>query len=161
MTATLPSALLVNHIMADAEWNQIITALASMSNVVIFNTNAATASTLLTTYVNVTGGSTAYTKLYDSSTSDVGALFFCSARTGTSNASITFAINDGTTDWEVTHLQQLTANKHYYQAGFARMTGLAAGAYTMAARIKHSTTATAATIDSNDTLSMLFIELPK
>lgn len=160
MTATLPSSLLVGHIMSDSEWNQIITALTCMSNLVIFNSRPS-ATTTSTTYTNITGGSTSMFKFYDSSTSDIGILFFGCGRSGTVNGILSFGINDGFTDWDLTAMPGLTANKRYSQGGFTRITGLGVGGVALQLRFKHSTSATAITVDGNDTQSFLAIEMPK
>ena len=161
MTATLPASSLHGHIMSDTEWTQILTAITAAANIEVFNSRAISATTNSISYGNITGASQTFTKHYGSSTSDVGVIAFTSHRHSTASIKATFGVFDGTADHDTHAGINLTAGKHYYWGGMAKITGLAAGAFTFQMRWKMSSTTGTATIDTNDTLSLYVVELAK
>lgn len=164
MVATLPatSAFLTGHKLSTTEWAQILNVTLALSNIKTQNViGGMVYSSTSASYSNISGASlTGFSKQLDSSSSDVLLIMGCGSRSGTAGTNITFALNDGTTDWQTTVFRHNTAAKHSYALGITKATGLAVATYTFQARAKSNGTATM-TIDGNDCALIIAIELPK
>jgi len=138
----------------------LLKAVIAQSNIVTFNTSAATISAASTTYTDITGGSFSFTKQYSESTTDVLIIVGLSARVDTASRQLTVGVNDGVTDRDCASLFYNTATEHLSMLGGVTITSLRAQAYTFKFRMKNSGTGTM-TMDGNDTLSAVAWEVCK
>lgn len=138
----------------------LLKAVTALSNIPIFHATTATLSSASLTYVNVTGGSFAFTKQLDSSLSDILVVAGLSARCDTANRILTIGINDGTADTDVTRIFFNTVTEHLFGIGGALLPAREAGAYTLQLRAKNNGTGIMS-IDANDEVSVLAWEVLK
>lgn len=136
----------------------LLKAVTALSNLPVLHSATATLASASTVYVNVTGGSFAFTKQLDSSLSDIAVIVGLSARCDTASRTLTVGVNDGTTDTDLTRIFFNTATEHLFTLGGAIIPAKETGAYTLQLRAKNSGTGTM-TIDANDEVSVLAWEV--
>lgn len=159
--ATLPTNWLTNHAPTAAEAAQVLSAITRITNISVLRmVPGSPATTGSATYVNLgTGTSLAYTK--DGAAAASNLLVFIAAtayRTVTNNSAITIGVNIGGVDTDVAFYTFNALSDHRPVIGFNTITGLAAGAYTVQARVK--TVSGTFNFDTGDQLCMLVAELP-
>lgn len=162
MTATLPTTFISGHEPSYAEMSLIVNAVRRLSNKAIFNSiGGCSLSTTSASFVAITGATINYTKLGNGTQSDVFAFVSVSARVSAQPNNIVWAIQDSATSTTYTthSLNFNTANAHRATMGAVRITGLTNSSHTFNLVAKVSGGATA-TIDSNDTVMMMFFEVP-
>ncbi|HEY6018589.1 MAG TPA: hypothetical protein VIY48_01455 [Candidatus Paceibacterota bacterium] len=161
MTATLASLFSSGYPLYGAPMAGLLKAITSLCNITMFNSQGGCSlSSSATTYTNVTSASQSFTKVYDAATSNILVIFAATSSRASGGSNTTFGINDGTTDRDMAVIQFNTANEHQLAIGGVLITTLEPKTYTFQLRAKGSG-ATAMTIDTNDTVTMLFLELPK
>ena len=161
MTAILPLAIPSGLPPGAFSTTQLLSALRSVSNLTLFGTlSGASAAVTGTAYTSVTGASQSFTKTQGSSLTNVLGLIIPSAFKATATNTVSYAISDGTTDWTAVTFTYNTTAEHMQTPGGVLMTGLAAAAYTMTLRAKMATASGTLTINTDDTVSMLLMEVP-
>jgi hypothetical protein len=118
-----------------------------------------TLSTASATYVDITGASKAFTKIGGSADSDlvVQVSLACYATVAPTVVKIGVSVNGS--DSDATQMPINTANAHTaLPTGAVRITGLAAGTYTVKLRALRVSGTGTVTIDVNDTVMMEFQE---
>jgi len=162
MTATAPQAIPAGLPPGAFSVSQLIDVLRDVSNQTLFGAvGTAAVVTSATTYTSATGASQIFTKNRSSALTDVIGLILVAGFRSTSTAPITtIAISDGTTDWPAAIIAYNTVLEHMAFGGMARMTGLAAGTYTMTLRAKESAATGSWTLNSGDPVSMMLMEVP-
>lgn len=137
----------------------------SMARLTNIATNWSTAVSVTadtnTSYVNL-GMSVSWSKTGSAAQSDILVLMHIGWRVNTSVPSAwIFGINIGGTDTDIVRREITTnAGSHYETIGFRQITGVAAGSYTPAIRMKRVSGTGSIGIDNNDTIMLLVGELP-
>lgn len=110
---------------------------AALTNSVEFRTSAATLATSSTSFVDITGGSTSFTKLLSGALSNIVVEISISAFS-TAIATLTqVGVNiNGADVLAVNHTISAASAHSAFPTGVATFTGLAAGTYTVKARAK-------------------------
>lgn len=162
MTATLPQAIPAGLPPGAFSVSQLIDVLRDVSNQNLFSAiGTASLTASATSYTSATGAAQSFTKNRGSTLTDVLGIILVAGFRSTSTVPLTtIAINDGTTDWPAAVIAYNTLLEHLSFGGVARMTGLAAGSYTMTLRAKESAATGSWTLNSGDTVSMMLMEVP-
>lgn len=115
-----------------------------------------------TTYVDVTNTSISWTKLGDSSGSDVFVAMALSCYVSVASVQPQFGIKLGATDYDVTMMTINPTGTHTGISGFRVISGVAAGPYAPLVRFRRgAATAGNTSIDTGDTVSFLIGEIPR
>lgn len=161
MSATLPTNWNPNHAPTAAEAAQVLNAITRITNIATAWSESVSVSTTSASYIDVTGLSTSYTKNGDSSSSDLLVFVLTGWRTN-SIANARWGVGIGGTDYDVVEFELTTMfNAHIQTVGWVKITGVAAGSYTVQGRVKRKSGTGTITSDSSDTFALLVIELPK
>lgn len=107
-----------------------------------------------TSYADITSASKSWTKILGSSASDVIVTATLSGQSSATNTGVKIGVNINGTDTDVILFAFSSANVHHtLPTGYARISGLAAGTYTVKLRAKRTSGTGTFTIDANDTVS--------
>jgi hypothetical protein len=134
--------------------------LAQLANVDVFASLGGCSLTLTSaTYVNITNASKSFTKLGGATDSDLVVQASLSAWSSATATIIKIGVNVNSADTDAITFPFNTASVHTTSPdGIARITGLAAGAYTVQLRALRVSGAGTVTIDTQDTVSMTIRE---
>ena len=133
-----------------------------LHNNVIFNSlGGCTLTTTSATYVDIVNATTSYTKIGASSASDLIVEVSASGFSTGATTGFVIGVNINAVDTDVTFMLFSTANAHTtLPTGRARITGLAAGAYTVKLRAKRNSGAGTLTVDNGDSVCFMVSEDP-
>jgi hypothetical protein len=163
MSATLPTEP-AGHITKDSEWLQVLNAITRITNVAVFaSQGGCTLSTTSSSYVDITGASTSWTKTASSADSDVVALVALDiypSGAGSTAGMVAMSIGGTDTDVLLTYLSSAGVIGGT-RVGFKAITGLGAAAYTPKLRAKRTSGTATLVVDSLVNVSFLVGELPK
>lgn len=141
------SGLPSGHVVTADEFNAAVGA-----NSVEFRTNGLSLSTTSGSFVDVPGASTSFTKLLGTSASNVVVEISPSLSASVAGTAIDIGINMNGTDTVATNFYLNTTNHTDVPTGVATFTGVAAGSYTVKARIRRTTGTGTLTQDGNDSV---------
>jgi hypothetical protein len=121
---------------------------------------ASLAASTSTSYVDVSGTSTSWTKTGDSSSSNVLVVLLMSAWTSVAATIPAFGVRLGGVDYDLVAKTINEASSHNTLTAVRTLTGIAAGSYSPNLRFKRNSGTGAVTIDTGDTVSYLLLEVP-
>lgn len=150
---TLPTFLVAPVLAADLA--TVTTAIAELRTGSAGLSNAAGAGTTTSSsYADVAGStSVSFTKL-QASTAIVAAVSLNCYITGATNTPVSVALSINATDYEIYEYFLNDISKHYPTNGYRRVTGVAAGTYTVQVRWKRVSGSGTVTTDVNDWVSV-------
>lgn len=120
-----------------------------------------TLSTTSATYVSITNGSKSFTKLGSAAETDLMIDVSLSAYATVAATTVKVGVLVNGTDNDATLMSINTANSHTtFPTGYVRLSGLAAGVYTVQLRALRVSGTGTVTMDASDTASMKFAEIP-
>jgi hypothetical protein len=131
---------------------------ATGSNSVEFRTTSLTLSTTSASFVDIPGASTSFTKVLGASASNIVVVVSLSLYSTVVNAAIDIGVNVNGTDVVATNFSLNTTNHSTPPTGVATFTGLAAGTYTVKARVRRNSGTGTLTQDGTDSVLMLIRE---
>lgn len=120
---------------------------------------ACSLSTTSASYVDITGASKSFTKVGAAADSDLIVLISMSGFVTVGGTGFKVGVQVNGVDRDATYMLMNTANDHRTPPlGAVRITGLAAGPYTIKARALRTTGTGALTVDTSDTVTMFIQE---
>lgn len=138
--------------------------LRTIENTDIFNTigGGTIGGTASATYVDVAGASKSITKVAASADSDLIVLLSVSCFVSVAGTVVRFGVRVNGVDIDMTQMPVNAAAAHTpLPMGATRITGLAAGAYTVQVRVLRVSGTGTITVDVNDTVSLYLEERAK
>lgn len=138
--------------------------LRTIENTDIFNTigGGTIGGTASATYVDVTGASKSITKVGASADSDLIVMLSVSCFVSVAGTVVRFGVRVNGVDIDMTQMPVNAASAHTpMPLGATRITGLAAGTYTVQVRVLRVSGTGTITVDVNDTVTMYLEERAK
>lgn len=136
--------------------------LSEVANTDIFNSiGGCTLSTTSASYVDITNATKSFTKIGSATDSDLIVTASLSGFSTVTGTDFRVGVNVDSTDYDLVKMAFNTANTHTaLPTGAVRITGLAAGTYTVKLRAKRPAGTGTLTVDSGDSVSMVIHERP-
>ncbi len=136
--------------------------LSEVANSDIFNSiGGCTLSTTSASYVDITNATKSFTKIGSAADSDLIVTASLSGYVTVTGTDFKVGVNVNSVDYDIIKLAFNTANTHTaLPTGAVRITGLAAGTYTVKLRAQRPAGTGTLTMDSGDSVSMVIHERP-
>lgn len=159
MTATL-SSFPIGTKLRGSQLGTVLSAVSAITNIEgLWIAAMSAGSTTSASYTNLPGSASfSFTK--QEASSRLLVYMNWSARVGTAVKQTEGAVQIGVTDYQITHQEIPAIAQHWEMSNIRIITGVAAGATTIQGRYRSNDGVTTVTIDSNDVLSMLCLEIP-
>lgn len=137
--------------------------LLRLSNIGVFSSlGGCSLGTTSSSYVDITNASATWTKQGGSADTDVLSIFACSIFSTVATTGSKLAININGTDYDMMlAFASLASTAVGAYVGIARITGVAAGTWTVKARAKRLSGTGTVSIDGNGNVMWLVGEIPK